>query len=327
MTDKPQHEFGVSRETDTEAPSDVSRETDKKPSRKSAVYLYLLVLFGAAFLMLLLAYFIQQRNNAEAIDGLQDSWNLSREELVEEIAKLKEEKEQWQADTQASGAALREEREKRRQAEEAAGYNAQTAARYSSEKQAANTLAYLERFCAERDWLMAAVVVEDCDRLFNEKNKAFDPDNQANFVQAARYLELRETVFGNAGCMVTEGYSTAEDDSDYTEWVYIHPSTSRYKAEAVEAARRLWRIVDLYPSDPEASRLLAEFAAQPQWMEALNSRAFQPSTIALFEQVKTGLLDQGWLEEHEDGTLSPVFLYGGDDENTVNPTLAPTSFT
>ena len=102
MTDKPQHEFGVSRETDTEAPSDVSRETGKKPSRKSAVYLYLLVLFGAAFLMLLLAYFIQQRNNAEAIDGLQDSWNLSREELVEEIAKLKEEKEQWQADTQAA---------------------------------------------------------------------------------------------------------------------------------------------------------------------------------------------------------------------------------
>ena len=93
MTDKPQHEFGVSRETDTEAPSDVSRETGKKPSRKSAVYLYLLVLFGAAFLMLLLAYFIQQRNNAEAIDGLQDSWNLSREELVEEIAKLKEDKE------------------------------------------------------------------------------------------------------------------------------------------------------------------------------------------------------------------------------------------
>ena len=92
MTDKPQHEFGVSRETDTEAPSDVSRETGKKPSRKSAVYPYLLVLFGAAFLMLLLAYFIQQRNNAEAIDGLQDSWNLSREELVEEIAKLKEEK-------------------------------------------------------------------------------------------------------------------------------------------------------------------------------------------------------------------------------------------
>lgn len=70
----------------------VSRETGQRPARKSSVYLYLLILFGAAFLMLLLAYFVQQRNNESTISGLQDSWNLSRGELVDSIEQLTEEK-------------------------------------------------------------------------------------------------------------------------------------------------------------------------------------------------------------------------------------------
>ena len=75
-------------------PEDVSRETSVplKKGKGSSFFIYLAVLFGAAFLMLLLAYFVQQRNNQTTIDGLQDSMNLSRAELMEEIAKLKEEK-------------------------------------------------------------------------------------------------------------------------------------------------------------------------------------------------------------------------------------------
>ena len=75
---------------------------DRK-SRRSAVYLYLLVLFGAAFLMLLLAYFVQQRSSESAISYLQDSMNLSREQLLTEIRDLEaqnmalsEELAQWQ---------------------------------------------------------------------------------------------------------------------------------------------------------------------------------------------------------------------------------------
>ena len=67
-----------------------------RKSRRSAVYLYLLILFGAAFLMLLLAYFVQQRNS--------ESMKLSREELSEKIADLEQqvyalrtEAEDWKA--------------------------------------------------------------------------------------------------------------------------------------------------------------------------------------------------------------------------------------
>ena len=59
-------------------------------NRRSAVYLYLLVLFGAAFLMLLLAYFVQQRSSEDALSDLRNSMNLSRDGLLAEIKDLEE---------------------------------------------------------------------------------------------------------------------------------------------------------------------------------------------------------------------------------------------
>lgn len=72
----------------------VSRETSPHPpnGKRSSFYVYLAVLFGAAFLMLLLAYFVQRRNNETAISELRSTMDLSREELMEEIQGLEEEK-------------------------------------------------------------------------------------------------------------------------------------------------------------------------------------------------------------------------------------------
>ena len=64
---------------------------DKK-NKRSSVYLYLLIMFGAAFMMLLLAYFVQRRSNESTISDLKDSMNLSRGELLDEIKALEEEK-------------------------------------------------------------------------------------------------------------------------------------------------------------------------------------------------------------------------------------------
>ena len=65
----------------------VSRETENKAPRNkpSSFYVYLLILFGAAFLMLLLAYFVQQRNSDTALSDLRSTTAASRQELVEEI--------------------------------------------------------------------------------------------------------------------------------------------------------------------------------------------------------------------------------------------------
>ena len=81
---------------ETPSASEPKNSEDAAPSptgrknRRSAVYLYLLILFGAAFLMLLLAYFVQQRSSKTAISDLRESMNLSREELLDEIRELKE---------------------------------------------------------------------------------------------------------------------------------------------------------------------------------------------------------------------------------------------
>ena len=70
-----------------------SVETDPPTGRKrrqSAVYLYLLILFGAAFLMLLLAYFVQQRSSEDAYNDLHNTMTLSRQELLAEIKELED---------------------------------------------------------------------------------------------------------------------------------------------------------------------------------------------------------------------------------------------
>lgn len=90
---------GVSRETLPEGHPTVSRETPDGPgeaqgkNKRSSFYVYLVVLFGAAFLMLLLAYFVQRRNNETAISELRSTMDLSREELMEEIQGLEEERD------------------------------------------------------------------------------------------------------------------------------------------------------------------------------------------------------------------------------------------
>ncbi len=90
---------GVSRETLPEGHPTVSRETPDGPgeaqgkNKRSSFYVYLAVLFGAAFLMLLLAYFVQRRNNETAISALRSTMDLSREELMEEIQGLEEERD------------------------------------------------------------------------------------------------------------------------------------------------------------------------------------------------------------------------------------------
>lgn len=81
----------VSRETSQ--PRETNAQEAPGKNKRSSFYVYLAVLFGAAFLMLLLAYFVQRRNNETALSSLRSSMNLSREELMEEIEGLEEEKQ------------------------------------------------------------------------------------------------------------------------------------------------------------------------------------------------------------------------------------------
>ena len=66
-----------------------------RPRRKMSVFGYMAVLFGVAFLLLLIAFFQQQRANDEAADALQKSQSTieSIQQLLDENKVLREENE------------------------------------------------------------------------------------------------------------------------------------------------------------------------------------------------------------------------------------------
>ena len=66
---------------------DLQRQADRaKPGSKRSVLSYLVILFGVAFVLLLLSYFMQQRTNELAMDNLQQTSSSAVETLENLIA-------------------------------------------------------------------------------------------------------------------------------------------------------------------------------------------------------------------------------------------------
>lgn len=195
----------------TVPPSTTKPKSDpaETPSRnkRSSVYTYLAVLFGAAFLMLLLAYFVQQRNNESTISGLQNSWNLSREELMQENDWLEEENKSLTAQITELEEDLQFERD--------AGYEFQVL--YDG---ARNQASHLEHFMLQRTQAMelywqlekayAQEMIEQCRQLIEWletpeanplKNYLPDSDDRSQYdysldspTPAERYQEICEQL-------------------------------------------------------------------------------------------------------------------------------------
>lgn len=81
----------------SEEKQDLQRQADRaKPGSKRSVLTYMTILFIAAFILLLLAYFMQHRSNEEAIDGLKSSVSAMQnvQEVYEENSQLREQLDQ-----------------------------------------------------------------------------------------------------------------------------------------------------------------------------------------------------------------------------------------
>lgn len=326
--DTPAQEEPPTEETAAEASPTPEREAEnktpppEKKNKRSSVYIYLLILFGAAFMMLLLAYFVQQRNSETAYNDLRDSMNLSREELMEEIKTLEQEKEMLTDSLAASEKALQAEQEKRGDVQQEAEDNSQAALRYYWEKDLSDTLGWLERFCAEGDWLMAAVV-ETEDLRFNENNRDHGqalPGLEPSPLQVSRYLELREQVYDYSGVMIVE--TVTPEGQDSTERPYINPTTSRYEEETIAAAKALWEIFHQYSRQDVLTAQQIE-KLDSDTLERLNGRAFRDSTRAAFRQIVDDLIENGALTENEDGTFASRIVTSKIGDETVSVWSSP----
>lgn len=284
---------------------------------------YVCMIMGTALLAMAVCLFLMVGMNGrldaleEAVAGL-DSVD---QQLAEENDRLEEENAALQKDInlyQCSTTQAREQYKNERLAN--AEYQEQL---HQTRSQLANTiiLGYLERFINEGDYLMAACVVEECDQYFNENNWV-QLEIDALPTQVTRYMELRDWLFDNTYIAMYEYPSDNGSAAERTERPVIAASTTNVSDETraiCVAARNLWGIIWYY-SESRSTDYFYDTAIQTAIFchpergnsEQLYSKAFQPSTIALFEQIKADLMDQGLLVEQDD------LLYFADDGGPVD---------
>lgn len=203
-------ESDVSRETLEAEEGSAEPEREEKTPKKnkpSSVYVYLAVLFGAAFLMLLLAYFVQQRNNATAMDDLRMTTNASREELLEQIKTLEEEQKTLEVQLAELEKKLEQEKE----------YSQEFQILYDGARSSASHIEYclhkrseamellwqLDRAYAQRDHALCRQLVEWMETPKNNPLKNFLPtdDDRSQYdhsqdgpTPAERYQEIYNSI-------------------------------------------------------------------------------------------------------------------------------------
>ena len=271
----------------------------EKPPLAERLLPWLCALLGGAVVVALVLGFQLFSVNAR-LDGLQV--NL---EGIQTMDELMDENEKLGTVLQAMGTAQQEELARREELEQQVQTfsNQYLIADHSLGRAAA--LSWLERFCAQREWLMAACVVEDCDAMFNPRNRAHGPIAPLPAALSARYLQLREDVMEQSKLLaVTRTALNPGDPDHYFEQVDISPaSTSPYGQKAVEAATRLWPILKAYGQGDSdwAAVLLGD---EQRYRAELESGAFQTDTVELFRQVKDDLIQSGLIRENKDGTVT-----------------------
>ena len=291
--------------TQEETPSPAEKESPPslpEKNKPSSAYIYLAVLFGAAFLMLLLAYFVQQRNNAAVQEDLRIT-TASREELLDQIEQLEKENADLQKDVDLKQYAAERAREQYETARQERNEYEDKLHDAQSQQNHAIILWYLERFINEGDYLRAAAIVQQCDHYFNKNNwTPLVTDVLPN--QITRYMELRNWLYDN-GHIVMFTYSNDPDDSVELPVIAVpNAATSKEEQAICAAARNLWSIFWLYPNNPEPVAQFTAIYFHPDMgnAEQLNKKNFQPSTIAQLDEIKADLTDRGFLME-QDGLL------------------------
>ena len=160
-----------------------------------------------------------------------------------------------------------------------------------------NLLNYMEFFHETGDWLMAGTIAGALDPYFNENNRYYS--SAYSFPsQTQRYFQLRDELMEKVQCSMVERLGPEKS----TDLVYIPQDT--YSEAALDAAHYLSQALQFYPTVPQETAVLFPSVLRPDGpiQETLRAGEFQPSTIALLDQIQEDLLDAGFLKL-QDGEL------------------------
>lgn len=264
----------------------------EKRSKPSSVYIYLAVLFGAAFMMLLLAYFVQRRNSATAISNLRISTNATREELLEQNQQLQERVSQLEARA-AQAEAGRETLEDDITGLTAAVHTA------TAQKRRLDYLWYVQQFMEAEDHPMAALAMAySAGSYFSDViDTQYVPSNPMQRAQYQRYEQE----------LIERGYLDCEraGSSPLTLMREWNPEQNPTMA----ALGVLWCSLDSYyvsGSPYPAAQWLAEYEHYAFDFSGarLSERIYENAgsgTIRLYEQLVHDLTEGGYLIETGSG--------------------------
>lgn len=311
---------------------DVSRETPEPEeptspagmNKRSSVYVYLAVLFGAAFLMLLLAYFVQQRNNDAVLDDLRMT-NASREELLENIKALEEERDQLQKEVTYQKDRVAQKNEESSRAQESLEYTIRSLSDRSIQKQSLEYFWYLDQFMGNKEYTLASAVI-----LFSADyyRSTWNSQVSVNPAQVERYEAYRQELI-DRGCL-----QKLDHPRDGGTDIWFTDTWNPSQNEDVAALCILWLALDhhfVLGNDNGASQYLYLYplGSPDTGYPDRVTRLASGFTFGQFQAMKDQLVEDKWIVVAEDGTIDegPGPTGGKMDELYALPFELPLSVT
>lgn len=287
-----------------ETPSPEKEDAPPPPPEKnkpSSAYVYLAVLFGAAFLMLLLAYFVQQRNNDAVLDDLR-STTASREELLEDIKALEEERDQLKKEVEYQKGRVTEryeEAERLQQSLEEVNKNLMNKDILYTTQQ---YFWYIDQFMKNKDYPMAASAV-----LFGaDFYRALWDSTSINPAQVEQYEAYRQEL-------IDRGYLQQLDEplGGGTD-IWFTDKWDPGQHEDMAALCTLWCALDEHfvkGNDHAASQYLSlnPLGDPASGYQERVERLASDFTLEQFQLMKDELVESKWLTIAEDGSMGEGF--------------------
>lgn len=308
-----------------ETPSPEKEDAPPPPPEKnkpSSAYVYLAVLFGAAFLMLLLAYFVQQRNNDAVLDDLR-STTASREELLEEIKVLEEERDQLRKEVEYQKGRVTQKNE---EAEQLRSAYENSNMHWNNQNIQILTLKYfwyIDQFMNNKDYPMAAAAV-----LFQADSlrETWNTQVAINPVQIEQYEAYRQEL-------IDRGY--LEERPNISTLDHLSPTnlcfTQKWdpsQNDDVAALCNLWCAFNQHfvlENDNAAAQYLIYYPlGQPETgYQDYVTRLASDFTLEQFQIMKDELTEDWFITVLADGSIIKNYSASQTDERYVLPFRLP----
>lgn len=251
------------------------------PAQRKNGFIYLTALFACASLILLLAFLMQRHSNEAQLNDAQ----ASAASLQTTINDLTEE-------NQALTERIDEQADQIQQAYIDAANNQTQLNELYMQVYLARQMWYLEQFYDEGDNIMAACLMESCDNQVREQGEKYLLQPQLDFYTQYRDELLEKGFLIYSFKLVSTGELVANAQDE--DLIIIR-----------SIARDLYIAFESFESRDflRAPNYIADLS-DPETIAVLYSGAFSDFTVSQYEALRDRFLEEGYLEEAEDGRLT-----------------------